>query len=283
VIYHSRFTIHEVVGVVGAVARRELLIIRRYPSWILGIVVWPVLFPLAYLFSSRALAGPRGEGLSLFAQSAGTANYVGFIVIGAMAWMWLNITLWGLGTSLRAEQLRGTLESNWLSPAPRFAMLMGTAAGEAIKAGVFFAVSVVGSVVILRVPFNASIPGAAAVIGLSIPWVYGLGMAFAAGVLRFKEANAFVYFVRGVFLIFAGISFPLAVLPEWMHHVAGWLPLTHTIIGLRAALLDGAGPVLLAPQLAFLAYSGLVLGALGYATFRVVDAHVRRTGAVWTH
>lgn len=270
-------------SIVWAVARRELRIIRRYPSWVLGIVIWPVLFPLAYLFSSRALAGPRGEGLIAFAQAAGTDNYTGFIIIGAMAWMWLNITLWGLGTSLRAEQLRGTLESNWLTPAPRFALLLGTAGGESVKALVFFTVGAIEFVAILRVHFHGSIAGAAAVIALTIPWVYGLGIAFAAAVLRFKEANALVYFVRGVFMVFAGISFPLAVLPGWMHGIAVWLPLTHTISGLRRALLAGAAPAQLSAELVFLAWSGVILTVLGYATFRIVDAHARRTGAVWTH
>ena len=72
-------------GPFAAVVRRELRIFLRYPSWVVGMIIWPVLFPLIYLFGSRALAGPEGQGLSAFARLAGTTNVQGFIVIGTTA------------------------------------------------------------------------------------------------------------------------------------------------------------------------------------------------------
>ena len=91
-----------------AVMRKETRIFFRYRSWVVGLVIWPVLFPLSYLVGGRALAGPNGEGMAAFSQAAATTDYVGFIVIGTTAWMWLNIMLWMLGLSLRQEQMRGT-------------------------------------------------------------------------------------------------------------------------------------------------------------------------------
>lgn len=268
---------------ITAVMRRELRIFLRYPSWIVGLIVWPVLFPLVYLYGSRALAGPGGEGLAAFARTAGTTNVAGFIVIGTTAWMWLNITLWSVGTSLRTDQLRGVLEANWLTPAPRFALLLGTAAGQALLAVAVLAISLLGFRYALGIRFHANPAGALAVAALTMPWVYGLGIAFAALVLRFKEANAMVYFVRGLFLVFAGITFPLDVLPRSMAAVASVLPLTYTIAAFRAALLDGAGPAALRPALTVLAGSGVVLLIAGYATFQMVDLRMRRAGTVGLH
>lgn len=269
--------------VVGAVVRRELRIWSRYPSWIISLIVWPLLFPLVYLFGGRALAGPGGEGMAAFAASAGTANVAGFIVVGTTAWMWLNITLWGVGTSLRMDQVKGVLESNWLTPASRFAMLLGTAASQAVIALVFLGLSLLEFQLVLGIRFTPSAAGTLAVMALTVPWLYGLGMAFAAVVLRFKEANAMVYFVRGLFMIFAGITFPLAALPSWMREVAAALPLTYTIDGLRQALLAGAGPSALAPQLLVLAGSGAALMALGYALFQAMDRYTRRAGSLAHH
>jgi ABC-2 type transport system permease protein len=269
--------------VLSAVVRRELRIWSRYPSWIISLIVWPLLFPLVYLFGSRALAGPGGEGMVAFAASAGTANVAGFIVVGTTSWMWLNITLWGVGTSLRTDQVKGVLESNWLTPAPRFAMLLGTAASQAVIALAFLTLSLLQFRLILGIRFDPNAAGTFAVLALTVPWLYGLAMAFAAVVLRFKEANAMVYFVRGLFMIFAGITFPLAALPGWMREVAAALPLTYTIDGLRRALLSGAGPAALRPQLLVLLGSGLALMALGYALFQAMDRHMRRTGSLAHH
>lgn len=267
----------------AAVVRRELLIFLRYPSWVVGMVIWPVLFPLIYLLGSRALAGPQGEGLSAFARAAGTANVQGFIVVGTTAWMWLNMSLWSVGTSLRLDQVRGVLESNWLTPAPRFVLLLGTAASQAVLALCVLGLSLVEFRFLLGIRFSPNVPGALALVALTVPWVYGLAMAFAATVLRFKEANAMVYLVRGVFMVFAGITFPLSVLPEWMRQIAMYLPLTHTINGLRAALLETAGPAQLRGDVIFLFWSGVLLVVLGYSTFWTVDRLMRRAGTIGHH
>ena len=71
------------------------------------------------------------------------------------------------------------------------------------------------------------------VLMVTIPSIYGFGIAFGSMVLRFKEANALVFIVRGIFLVFCGTTYPLAVLPAWMQTIAAWLPLTYTIHAFR--------------------------------------------------
>src|SRR5512147_1636357 len=126
-----------------AVVRREWTIFRRYPSWIIALFIWPIIFPMAYILSSQALAGPDSGGLRIFQQNAGTADVVGYIAIGTIIWMWQNVVLWNVGFSLREEQMRGTLESNWLSPSWRFSLLLGNSAVQMVTMLIFIAVSLV--------------------------------------------------------------------------------------------------------------------------------------------
>src|SRR5438045_4047017 len=77
-----------------AVARKEWIIFRRYPSWIMAVLIWPVLLPQAYIFTAKALAGPNGASLMAFGNVAGTTDYVSFIAVGSLLWGWLNFTLW---------------------------------------------------------------------------------------------------------------------------------------------------------------------------------------------
>lgn len=176
--------------------------------------------------------------------------------------------------------MRGTLESNWIAPTPRLLLLLGTSATQVLTATAFLSVSLIEFTLLLHVRFSGDAVAALVVTGLSIPWVYGLGMAFAALVLRVKEPSAMVYFVHGLFLVFSGITFPISVLPTWMRQVAGWLPLTHTIDGLRQALLAETSLAMLRPQVTFLGWSGIALLLAGYVSFRAVDRHVSRAGSV---
>jgi ABC-2 type transport system permease protein len=262
-----------------AVAGKEWTIFVRYPSWVLALLIWPILFPVGYIFTAKALGGPDGAALAVFERLTGTADYVSFIVLGTILWMWLNMTLWDLGMYLRNEQMRGTLESNWLTPTRRVALMLGGALTKLAISLLFMAVSLLEFRLVFGVRvLDGNVGLALLTLLLTIPSIHGIGVAFASLVLRFKEANALVFLVRGVFMIFCGISFPIAVLPGWMQSVAAALPLTYAIRAVRAALLANAGFADLLPDLAALAAFAVALPALGYTIFSFTERRSRRTG-----
>jgi len=264
---------------VWAIARKEWMIFRRYPSWVLSVFIWPVLFPFGYIFTAKALGGPDGAALDIFRGLTGTDDYVGFIVVGSVLWMWLNMTLWDVGMYLRNEQMHGTLESNWLCPTWRVSLMLGGALMKLLISLMFLSVSLLEFWLIFGVRVAGGDVGLALlVLLLVIPTIHGIGIAFASLVLRFKEANAMVFLVRGVFMIFCGISFPIAVLPAWMQGVAAALPLTYAIRDIRAVVLAGATFADIRSDLLVLAAFALVLPALGYTIFYLTERRSRRTG-----
>ena len=48
-----------------AVIRREWTIFVRYPSWIIALLIWPLIFPMLYILTARALSGPDGSAAVL--------------------------------------------------------------------------------------------------------------------------------------------------------------------------------------------------------------------------
>ena len=262
-----------------AIARKEWTIFRRYPSWVLAFFIWPVLFPFGYIFSAKALSGPGGSALPEFARLTGTSDYVAFIVVGSTLWMWLNMTLWDVGMQLRSEQMRGTLESNWLCPIWRISLMLGGSITKLATSVVFLAIAAVEFRLIFGVQLmNGNVALLLLIFLLVIPIIYGIGMAFASLVLRFKEANAMVFLVRGIFMIFCGISYPIAVLPGWMQSVAAALPLTYAIRDIRAIALANATLADILPDLGVLAAFALAMPVLGYLAFYLVERRSRRTG-----
>ena len=263
-----------------AVVKREWMIFIRYPSWFIALFIWPIIFPLSYVLTAQALSGRAGTGMAQFQAATGLQDYIGYIAIGTTVWMWQNVVLWNVGFSLRNEQLRGTLESNWLSPTWRFAYLLGSSAPQLLSMLMFLTVSAIEFALFLGVRFQGSLWLSLLTILVSIPSIYGLGFAFASLVITAKEANAFVFLVRGIVMIFCGITFPISILPDWMQPIATWLPQTYIIHAFRSAALSTDGFSAIAGDLKVLAWFGIFWLTVGYLLFNWMERRARRTGAI---
>src|SRR5574339_3779 len=260
----------------GAILRREWTIFTRYPSWIIALFIWPLIFPMLYILTARALSGPDGSGLAVFMQTTGATDYIGYIIVGTTVWMWQNIVLWDVGFSLRNEQMRGTLESNWLSPTWRFSFLLGQTGPQIVSMLMFIGVTALEFGLLFGVRLNGSVWMLLLMMLAAVPAIYGLGFAFASLVITVKEANAFVFLIRGLVMIFCGITFPISLLPGWMQSVANWLPQTYLIHGMRSAAFSNAGIRELAPDLIPLFLFGIFWLLLGYFTFIWMERRARR-------
>ena len=264
----------------GAVMRREWVIFTRYPSWVIAMFIWPLIFPMLYILTARALAGPDGRGMAVFMNTTGASDFIGYIVIGTTVWMWQNIVLWDVGFALRNEQMRGTLESNWLSPTWRFSYLLGHTGPQLVSMLMFITITALEFGLMFGIKLNGSIWMILLMMLAAIPAIYGLGFAFASLVITVKEANAFVFLIRGMVMIFCGITFPISLLPGWMQSIAKWLPQTYLIHGMRAAAFSNAGVRELAPDLIPLLSFGTFWLVVGYFTFLWMERRARRTGAI---
>ncbi len=265
---------------VWAVVRREWTIFVRYPSWIIALFIWPLIFPMMYILTARALSGPDGSGLQVFLQTTGATEYIGYIIAGTTVWMWQNIVLWDVGFALRQEQMRGTLESNWLSPTWRFSYLLGHTGPQLVSMFMFVAITALEFGLLFGVRLNGSPWMIALMMLAAIPAIYGLGFAFASLVITMKEANAFVFLVRGLVMIFCGITFPISLLPGWMQGVAKFLPQTYLIHGIRAAAFTNASIPELLPDLIPILLFGAFWLAFGYLAFVWMERRARTTGAI---
>jgi ABC-2 type transport system permease protein len=264
-----------------AAARKEWRLLRRYPTMFFGFLFWPIALPLAYVFQARGYAGDSQAALDAFAARTGTVQVAGFLFLGWAAYMWISMILWGPGTALRTEQVRGSLEALFMTPVSRLVILFGPVVSQVVWALWMFAVVGGAMAIFFGVPVGAAgALRALAVILVAVPALYGLGALFAAVVLRFGEVGALVQAVRGVFTVFCGMSFPIIVLPEWARAVALSLPPTYLIGDLRSVLLRGADLAELLPDLAVLLALGLGICVLAVIAFRRTERYARRGGSL---
>lgn len=265
---------------IGAVFKKDFTQMIRYPSWFIQLLIWPLIFPLLYILSALGMAGPDHSGIDVFQSATGTGNFIGFIVVGTMAWMWVNTTMWSFGTYLREEQTRGTLESNWLCPINKFDLLIGGGLVSVFQAVFICIVSVVEYRFVYGVHFTGNLLEWIAVFIIMMPGVYGLGAVFASLILWLKEAGAAVNIARGVMMILCGITFPIAVMPEWMRFLAKGIPFTYGINAARQIMVNGEGLARAGYNIAMCAGEGIALLILGWLLFKVIENKVKNSGSL---
>lgn len=263
-----------------ASARSQLRIMRRYPTAFIGQIFWPVMLPAVWVLTGQAYSGngdPRA--MAAFESRSGTTSITVFIFVGYAMYMWLSSLLWGPGTSLRRDQMTGTLEAVFLTPVSRLVPLFGPTLTNVVWTA--FQLFVMGVAVWLLFGIVLPLDGALLsllIVAAGIPAMYAMGSLFAAAVLRFGEIGPAVQFVRGALSLLCGITFPIVMLPDWAQATAAAMPPTYLVAAMRDALLKGATPLDLAPAAGMLLLLSVVFGVVAVVFFRILEASARRTG-----
>ncbi|MEO8633005.1 MAG: ABC transporter permease [Chloroflexota bacterium] len=262
-----------------AAIRKELRVARRYPTQWMGLIFWPVLLPASYVLMGQAFSGTDPRSIAAFAERSGTVEVAGFVFVGYAMYMWLSTILWGPGTALRTEQMRGSLEAVFLTPTSRMVALFGPPAAALPTLVITFVVMGVAMWLLFGValPLDGVLRSLVVVV-FALPSLYAIGSLFAAGVLRFGEIGPIVQLVRGVLVLTCGITFPVLMLPAWAQAVAAVLPPTYIVQDIRGVLLRGLGLGDIALDLLVTAGLSAVLAAFAIVTFRLVERSARRNG-----
>ena len=99
-----------------------------------------------------------------------------------------------------------------------------------------------------------------AVFLVSLVVAVAMGIAAAALQVRLQKGSAVVWLFSSLAWLLTGMTFPVSVLPPWLQKLAALIPVTHSLDGLRMAMVKGASwSALAAPLAALLAFAVLLL------------------------
>jgi ABC-2 type transport system permease protein len=98
-------------------------------------------------------------------------------------------------------------------------------------------------------------------------------------VIVFKQGAPVKFVLSNAATIFAGVLFPVALLPAWMQHVSWMLPMTHVLNGVRGAF-SGVALSHLEPDALWLASASALLFPLALYTFRTAVARAKFDGTL---
>jgi ABC-2 type transport system permease protein len=248
----------------------------RYPGSFLIYLVLPFLFTIMIFGMGQFVGG--GNAASNFAARTGTTNILVYEILGSAVWMTSWVVVEDVGVALRDEQMKGTLEQNFLAPVNRFTLLIGLSLTDiVITSALFFCI--VGVTVMITMPgaFLSIMEAFLALLVGLVP-LFGIGFLFAGFVVKFKEPYVFTQIINLVFATLTGTYYPVTFLPYWVQFLSGGLPQTYVIDDMRRIVLANQTIVNLYGSIFILLALALAYPTLGYAIFRYLEKRASVTG-----
>ena len=262
---------HELIGL-GGVVERQWYLVKRYVWWEIAFFGWTIANTLTIVFIGKGVEATGGQ--------VDVNRLTTILLIGAVIWSYLGIIFEILIETVAWERWEGTIEYTFMAPLSRpvhligmgvFAILYGV-----VRATIVFAV--------IAAMFGLHMPGAnfvSALILLAIASVSFIGIGMMTAVLPLvspEKGVQFGYIGQGLLLVVSGVYYPVEVLPEAMEWVATISPATYALRGIRAAILEGAGPADVWGDIWPLIVIGLVSVPLGFAAFRRGERYAKQHG-----
>jgi ABC-2 type transport system permease protein len=248
----------------------------RYPGNFLIYLFLPFLFTMLIFGMGQFVGG--GQAAANFAARTGTSNIIVYEILGSAVWMTSWVVVEDVGVALRDEQMKGTLEQNFLAPVNRFTLLIGMSLTDIVITTCIFLI-VVGVTLAITLPSSllSIIPAFLALLVGLIP-LFGIGFLFAGFVIRFKEPYIFIQIVNLLFASLTGTYYPVTFLPYWAQFLSGILPQTYVIEDMRRIVLANQTLVNLYGSVFVLLALAVIYPTLGYAVFKQIEKKAGVTG-----
>ena len=260
-----------------AIFRKQVRHLIRYPGEMVFLFIIPY-FLTGLLVAMGVSVGGQDAFGNFAVQTGSSLNPVVFLMIGSGVWMISWIVLEGIGTSLRDEQMKGTLEQNFLAPINRFLLLVGQALSQIVITSLLFGGVIVASVLLLEPRGALGLILAFGILMIGLIPLFGLGFVFAALVIRFKEPYAFTQAANVLFAVLTGTFYNVTLLPYWAQYVSTAIPQTIVIQNMRLAVESVQGLIGAYGTIFILLAMAVIYPFLGYSMFKQFERRAKVTG-----
>lgn len=269
-----------------AMARKELIIMARYP--VNFIASFGQTFLIVAVFTLGGSMFFRNSA-SPDAQAGSSAmNPSGVVVYGFILFMFMSDTLWTIGYNIRNEQVQGTLEQLYLSPASKFSSLIARVTNTLVWTGLLsITAASLMTLMMGRLPVENPWLGLYLLV-MTLSGTFGAGFMFAALTLRIKEtAQTVANFLQFGLLVLCANFFPFSALPPYILGISRLIPLAYAVDAFRSTMMGyPPGFPELAPfptELIITTLFGLLTPPLGYLLYRRAENYARKHGSLSTY
>jgi ABC-type multidrug transport system ATPase subunit/ABC-type multidrug transport system permease subunit len=259
-----------------AFLRRDLRLHLSYRfAFALGFI--GIIFNVAVFFFLARLVTEAGVPAL---QQYGS-DFFPFVLIGIAFRGYLGVALNHFASSLRSEQMMGTLEMLLASP-----LKLSTLVGATTSFTFTYHTATVGGYLLLGLLMGSlslgrmNLPVAFVVMIPTVVSFAALGMLSASFMMTVKRGDPVNFLINATATLFGGVYFPVEVLPQSLRVVSRALPITYSLDAMRKALLMRAGVSEVAAELLVLTVFAVLLLPIGLLAFRHALRQARRDGTL---
>jgi len=244
---------------------RNFNLVKRYWGWEFGFLVYAIAAALS---------------VTLIGKDQGSAELTLYLVIGAVFWNYLSVVFSFVAETITWERWEGTLEYTMMAPVRRTTHLMGSTIFALVYGFVHTAVVLAVLIMFFGIDLsNANWVTAAVFVLIGSLSIVGIGMMAAILPLLYVErGDQMVFVVNSLLLLFSGVYFSIAILPQWMQFVAQFVPGTYILDGIRQGLMQGVPVSELLYDVWPLLVMAVVLIPAGAYAFSLAERYAKRTG-----
>ena len=252
-----------------AFVERNWNLVRRYWGWEIAFFVYRLAASLAVVFIGKA-------------QAASAPELVVYLTVGTLVWAYLSAVFDNIAEMIQWERWEGTIEYTLMAPVRRTTQMLGVSI-FAIGYGLVRTVALFGAIALffdLALSRPNYLSAMIVLLAGSLSFV-GIGVMASTLPLLFTERGGeMVFMISGILLLVSGVYYPIDVLPVWMQWLARVSPATYVLDGVRASIIDGAGPAALWRDLVLLLLIGAVALPVGVMFFIRIERYTKRTGGL---
>ena len=251
-----------------AIALRQFFLMRGSPTRLFPMFMWVAIDIVLWGFITRYLNS----------VARASVDFVPALLGAVLLWDFFSRVMHGVATAFLEDVWSRNFLNLFASPLQTSEYLAGLVLSTTMTSAVGLVMMVFIASAVFGLSFAAY--GLLLVPFLLVLFLFGvaLGIVGAAVVLRLGPASEwFVWPIPALVSPFAGVFYPLSVLPVWMRYAARALPPAYVFEGMRSVVAGGAVSL---GELAGGAALALLYVLLACWFFTRVQRHAVRTGLI---
>ncbi|MCK9266969.1 ABC transporter permease [bacterium] len=238
-----------------------------------------IVFPLfTFFFVSKLIDGSNIQSLTPYGN-----EYFPFVLIGIAFSSYMMLSLHFFSGIIVDAQRTGTLEALFCTQTSLPTILVSASIFYFLEGAINVILYLLIGVIFFGVRFvNPNIVGTLLISILTITCFLSVGIISASFVLVFKKGDPIMWLFSSISGLLGGVMYPVSIMPVWLQKISKFVPLTHSLEGIRKSLLTGASILELITEIKVLVILSIILLPLSFFFFSKAVIKAKKDGTL-TH